>query len=40
MQFAIGVTILKCSLVKHSHNPLEVKKYLLLSIGQAINLMM
>jgi hypothetical protein len=25
MQFAIGVTILECSFVKHSHGPLGVK---------------
>jgi hypothetical protein len=25
MQFAIGVTVLKCSFVKHSHGPLGVK---------------
>jgi hypothetical protein len=25
MQFAIGVTVLECSFVKHSHGPLEVK---------------
>jgi hypothetical protein len=27
MQFAIGVTVLKCSFVKHSHGPLGVKSY-------------
>jgi hypothetical protein len=26
MQFAIGVTVLKYSFVKHSHGPLGVKK--------------
>jgi hypothetical protein len=25
MQFAIGVTVLECSFVKHSHGPLGVK---------------
>jgi hypothetical protein len=25
MQFAIGVTVLECSFVKHSHGPLRVK---------------
>jgi hypothetical protein len=25
MQFAIGVTVLECSFVKHSHSPLGVK---------------
>jgi hypothetical protein len=30
MQFAIGVTILECSFVKHSHGPLGVKKELCL----------
>jgi hypothetical protein len=27
MQFAIGVTVLECSSVKHSHDPLGVKAY-------------
>jgi hypothetical protein len=27
MQFAIGVTVLECSFVKHSHGPLGVKHY-------------
>jgi hypothetical protein len=26
MQFAIGVTVLECSFVKHSHGPLGVKE--------------
>jgi hypothetical protein len=26
MQFAIGVTVLECSFVKHSHGPLGVKQ--------------
>jgi hypothetical protein len=25
MQFAIGVTVLECSFIKHSHGPLGVK---------------
>jgi hypothetical protein len=28
MQFAIGVTVLECSFVKHSHGPLGVNKVL------------
>jgi hypothetical protein len=28
MQFAIGVTVLECSFVKHSHGPLGVKELL------------
>jgi hypothetical protein len=27
MQFAIGVTVLECSFVKHSHSPLGVNMY-------------
>jgi hypothetical protein len=27
MQFAIGVTVLECSFVKHSHGPLGVKPH-------------
>jgi hypothetical protein len=28
MQFAIGVTILECSFVKHSHNPLGINFFI------------
>jgi hypothetical protein len=32
MQFAIGVTVLECSFVKHSHGPLGVNEKILITL--------